>query len=106
MRYRIKLKDTKVNDGVDYDLANNTTDPDVLRHLAKDENYSIRKCVIRNPNCPLDVLRYLVGDKDRFVRAYLAQTTKDVDILRKLSNDDEDIVLGEVAYNKNKVITK
>ena len=83
------------------DLAYNpNTSEDVLRELAKDEDWNVRCSVAQNPSTPLDLLRNLAKDKDWTVREYVAANSNtSSDLLRDLAKDEDWWVREKVASN-------
>jgi len=69
------LKNMDYNEKLE--LAENPSTPiDVLRELAKDEYWLIRRKVATHPNTSLDLLRDLVKDENSGVRVDVAQHPK------------------------------
>ena len=59
------------------DLAENINTPlEILRELAKDDEWNIRRWVAKNPNTPEDVLRGLATDKSGVVKCNVASNPK------------------------------
>jgi len=59
------------------ELTRNPSTPlDVLRDLATDESWGVRRSVAENPNTPLDILRELAKDEYWPVRKYVAKNPK------------------------------
>jgi len=72
------------------ELARTTKNPEILRELAKDESYWVRKRVAENPNTPPDVLRELVEDEEIFVSFEVARNPNTpVDVLRELAEHED-----------------
>ena len=50
------------------ELANNGKNAETLRKLSEDKDPDVRCSVVRNPNCPLNLLEKLSEDSDCDVR--------------------------------------
>ncbi|PSF38115.1 hypothetical protein C7H19_06495 [Aphanothece hegewaldii CCALA 016] len=85
----------------------------ILEQLAKDDDETVRSVVSKNPNLPLNSLLELAEDASFQIRLSLAcnrlhQSTP-IPILKKLAQDESDLVRAEVAANKDtpvEILTK
>ena len=83
-------------------LESDSTSPEMIEELMKDEDVEVRKAVAKNPSTPVDILKKLTDDKDKDVRKEVAKNPKTpVDILKKLAGDEVVDVRWEVAINPN-----
>ena len=55
------------------ELAERSTDPEVLEQLSKDDYVAVRRAVARNENCPPHVLIELSTDDSAYVRYNVAE---------------------------------
>jgi hypothetical protein len=83
-------------------LAESTSTPEVLKELAKDDNYSIRIAVTDNIDTPVEILEAFSTDINWGVRSGVAlHTNTPIEILLELATDEDDYVRFEVAQNTN-----
>ena len=82
------------------ELAQNSTDPEVLVRLANDADEDVRWHVAENLNTPTDVLAQLANDEDEWVRKYVAgNPNTPPDVIKQLFKD-EDVQVSQMAlYN-------
>ena len=75
----------------------------VLRVLAEDENWFVRRGVVRNPSAPEDVLRRLAEDESWHTRHIVAEhLSTSEDVLRLLAEDEN----TDVSYTAVKSLRK
>jgi hypothetical protein len=83
-------------------LAESTSTPEVLKELAKDDNYGIRIAVTDNIYTPVEILEAFSTDINWGLRAGAAlHTNTPIEILRELATDEDSYVRFEVAENPN-----
>ena len=79
-------------------IESDSTSPEMIEELAKDEDVDVRNKVAENLNTPVDILTKLAEDKDAGVRWRVARNPKTpVEALRKLAEDEDLYVRREVA---------
>ena len=85
------------------DLAERSTDPDILDQLSTDEDADVREAVAGNENCYPHVLEHTLSkDKKAEVRFYVAGNPNcPLHVLEELSTDEDEYVRAAVAGNKN-----
>ena len=82
--------------------GNPNTPAEVLRELAKDEDWNVRRHAAGNPNTPAEVLRELAKDEDWNVRRHAAgNPNTPAEVLRELAKDSYDAVRRHAACNPN-----
>ncbi len=82
-------------------LARTSASQDTLRRLADSAHATIVLAVIHNKNTGDDIRDGKAGHKSRFVRAAVAEETKNPATLAKLGADKQNIVLLKVLSNIN-----
>jgi len=83
-----------------------TTPENILRELAKDNEWVIRYNVAKHPNTPKDLLRQLAKDTDEGVRRHVAENPNTSEkVLRNLAKDKYWYVRRTLAENPNVSIT-
>jgi hypothetical protein len=84
--------------------GNPNTSPEVLKELAKINNYFIKMELAKNDNTPLEVLKILADDVTASVRLYVAMNANaSKEILMKLRKDKEpDVKSTALAYMKDR----
>ena len=84
-----------------FKLAKNTnTQKEILQHLAKDPDWTIREAVAENPSTPDDVLHALASDREMNVRTKVALNINiPLDVLQTLAKDEHEDVRWYVAEN-------
>ena len=97
-----KLADDKYY-SVRYSVAENRNTPvEILERLANDENKQVRREVAENPNTPVDILVGLADDESEYVRSGVAKNENTpVEILAKLADDESADILESLAQNPN-----
>lgn len=73
----------------------------LLVQLSSDPHESVRCCVLDNRNTPDEVFIAACNDEDRRVRCRAATASRSVDILLKLAEDEDEVVLREVLRRKD-----
>ncbi len=85
-----------------YELAQTTTDPEVLDELSKNKNSDVRYQVAKNPNTTSETLDYLSKDKDQMVRRWVARNPNTTpETLDYLSKDEVWVIRDGAKSNPN-----
>lgn len=79
------------------DIAETTRDQGILAELAAGDNAFLRGQVAQNPHTPEPLRDSLANDEDRFVRAWVAVSTKNPNIVLKLSYGPDPLVRQIIA---------
>lgn len=98
-----QLEHDMVNDknaDVRWEVANKTTDPDILAKLADDPSPGVREAVAWKTNDP-NILTKLADDESKNVLRAVAQRTDDLDILARLADNEDWQVRKMVAEATN-----
>jgi hypothetical protein len=80
-------------------VAHNTTSPETLTHLLNDESHSVRGVILFNKHHTLEHERVLSHDPNDYVRANVAFTTNNHEIMDRLMNDPSSVVRGKSLFN-------
>ena len=83
-------------------LENNNASPEIIDELVENEDWQVRKEVVKHPRTPVEVLRKLAEDMDWYVRREVARNPRTpVEALRKLAEDEDEHVRWGVIRNPN-----
>lgn len=74
---------------------------EVLRILSNDQNNNIKLAVAKHPSCPAEILEKLSDDYWDIKCVIASHQNCPVEVLEKLSNDHDSLVRSHVAQNKN-----
>ena len=98
----ILLKISKMSEEELIDLACNTSDVEILKILAVNENCEVRWAVAGNKNTPVEKLTVLASDETWWVRCAVARNENaPIELLIVLAQDKHCWVRGAVAENEN-----